>query len=286
MKYLPCFLLLTISIVSFSQEDPKQQVDVLFIGNSLTFYHDMPQQLQQMLHETHPHYNIAQSTFPGMSLSDHLDKIIMSKTEHSISVTPKVEGEITETEKVIQEKDWDIIIMQTGGVAVLIPENRKGVVNEAVKKVKSLATNPDCKFVIFNTWPSKNTYPKQYCYSAYQGPPEEGKKNCSPVLHSLEDELAVLNKAYQNTALETGIARTDNGSKFYAVIKNHPDIELYEDTYHPNENGAFLNACVFYTFLTGGDANQLKFTGNLNSETAGVLKEVSQQKPGISDNTF
>lgn len=286
MKHLPGFLMLIFSIVSFSQEDPKQQVDVLFIGNSLTYYHDMPQQLQQMLNETHPHYKIAQSTFPGMQLSGHLDQIIVSQTENSISTFPKVEGEVTQTEKVIQQKEWDIIIMQTGGVGLLIPENRKEVVNEAIEKVKILATNPNCKFVIFNTWPSKTTYPKQYCHSAQQGPPEPGKKNCSPVLHNLEDHLAVLNKAYQSTASETGIARTDHGSKFYTVIKNHPDIELYEDTYHPNENGAFLNACVFYTFLTESDATQLKFTGNLDPETAAVLKKVSQQKPGTSGNTF
>ncbi|THD65861.1 DUF4886 domain-containing protein [Robertkochia marina] len=283
MKYLPCFLMLIFSIFSFSQEDPKQQVDVLFIGNSLTYYHDMPLQVQQMLNETHPHFKIAQSTFPGMQLSGHLDQIIVSQTENSISTFPKVEGEVTQTEKVILQQDWDIIIMQTGGVGLLIPENRKDVVNEAIEKVKILATNPNCKFVIFNTWPHKNTYPKQYCHSAYPGPPEQGKKNCSPVLHSLEDELAVLNKAYQSTASETGIARTDHGSKFYTVIKNHPDIELYEDTYHPNENGAFLNACVFYTFLTGSDATQLKFTGNIHPETAAVLKEVSRQEERLFD---
>lgn len=54
-----------------SDRKPKE---VLFIGNSLTYYHDMPVMLQAMLNEKDIRINIHQSTFPGVSLSAHLAK--------------------------------------------------------------------------------------------------------------------------------------------------------------------------------------------------------------------
>ncbi len=65
----------------------------------------MPQSVQKMLNETDPNIKIEQSTFPGMSLSAHLDNIIESRTENGISTRKKVEGEITDTEKKIAKKN-------------------------------------------------------------------------------------------------------------------------------------------------------------------------------------
>jgi hypothetical protein len=93
-----------------------------------------------------------------------LDNIIESRTENGISARKKEDGETTETEIKIAENYWDIIIAQTGTVSVLIPENRDLKINKAVTDIKKLVSNPKCKFILFNTWPSKNEYPKQYCY--------------------------------------------------------------------------------------------------------------------------
>jgi len=54
---------ITVSCKSHSQ-DSTEELNVLFIGNSLTFYHDMPQMVQKMLNETNPNIKIHQSTFP------------------------------------------------------------------------------------------------------------------------------------------------------------------------------------------------------------------------------
>jgi hypothetical protein len=82
-----------------------EELNVLFIGNSLTYFYDMPQTLQMMLNETNPNIKIDQSTNPGQSLSGHLSDIITSRTENGISTRKKEEGEQTETEKKLAKKN-------------------------------------------------------------------------------------------------------------------------------------------------------------------------------------
>ncbi|MEH6538349.1 MAG: DUF4886 domain-containing protein [Psychroserpens sp.] len=255
----------------------SEELNVLFIGNSLTYFYDMPQTLQMMLNETHPNIKIDQSTFPGQSLSGHLSDIITSRTENGISTRKKEEGETTETEIKIAEKNWDIIILQTGTVSVLIPENRDLKVNKAISDIKKLVSNPKCKFILFHTWPSKNEYPEKYCYpSRMIDKSIEKERCCSQTLENLEQETKLINESYDLIAQKNNLLKSDNGNKFYEVLTNHTEIELYEDDIHPNKYGAFLNACVFYQMLTDKKASELKFNGEIEPKTAELLKQVAE----------
>lgn len=267
--------LITISCISKNKET-TDEVHVLFIGNSLTYFHDMPQTLQKMLHETNPNIHIEQSTFPGQSLSGHLSNIITSRTENGIHTRKKEEGEKTETEIKIAKKEWDIVILQTGTVSVLIPENRKLKVNKAISEIKNLVANPTCKFILFNTWPSKSEYPEKYCYpSMFIDPSIEKDQCCSPILHNLEQELKTINDSYDLVAKDNDLLKSDNGTKYYEVLTKHPEIELYEDNSHPNKYGSFLNACIFYEMLTNKKAAALTYNGSIEPETATLLKQIA-----------
>lgn len=246
----------------------SEELNVLFIGNSLTYYHEMPQTLQMMLNETNTYITIDQSTYPGYSLSQHLSRKNESTTEQRI---------ITLTEKKIVKKDWNIIILQTGTVRVLIPENRELKVNRAISRIKELATNKDCKFILFNTWPSKREYPKNYCCSGYSI--DKSIKvidYCSPIMRNLEQEIAIINESYSLVSKSNNIIKSDNGNKFYEARTAHPEIELYEDDIHPNKYGAFLNACVFYQMLTEKKASELKYNGKIEPKIAELLKKIAK----------
>ncbi|WP_255462885.1 DUF4886 domain-containing protein [Flavobacterium sp. GP15] len=144
MKKIVLILITLISISCKSQsKNTLKEINVLFIGNSFTYFHEMPQTVQKMINETNPNIKIDQITFPGMSLSGHLSDIITSKTENGISTRIKGENEKTETEIKIAEKIWDVIILQTGTVSVLIPENRELKVNKAISEIKRLVSNPN-----------------------------------------------------------------------------------------------------------------------------------------------
>ncbi|WP_010518611.1 DUF4886 domain-containing protein [Croceivirga radicis] len=272
-------LLIFFILVSFGckSQDTKgtEKINVLFIGNSLTYYHDMPETLQKMLNETTSNFSIEHSTFPGMSLDGHLNNIIESRTENGISTRKKEDGEKTETEIKLSEKEWDVIILQEGTVRLLIPEAKEFKVETAIVEIKKRISNQDCKFILFKTWPSKKEYPKQYCYSKWAiNHSLENDKYCSPEIESLEQEIALINKAYDSVAEKYGLTTSDNVNKIYEILTEHQDIDVYEDNIHPNKYGAFLNACVFYQMLTHKKASELKFNGEIEPNTAEILKKI------------
>lgn len=271
--------LITLATISCKSQQPEttDEIHVLFIGNSLTYFHDMPQTLQKMLNETNPNFKIEQSTFPGQSLSGHLSDIITSRTENGISTRKKEDGEKTETEIKIAEKKWDVVILQTGTVSVLIPENREIKVNKAITDIKKLVSNSNCKFILFQTWPSKNKYPDQYCYPSRSIDKSiEKDKCCSPVLESLAQESKLINESYTMVANKNDLVESNNGTKYFEVRTKYPEIELYEDESHPNENGAFLNACIFYQMLTDKKASDLIYNGEIETKTAKLLKHIAR----------
>lgn len=272
-------ILITLTTISCKsqQKDSAKEINVLFIGNSLTYFYDMPQMVQKMLNETNLNIRIEQSTFPGQSLDGHLSDIITSRTENGINTRKKEEGEKTETEIKIAEKKWDVVILQTGTISVLIPENRELITNKAISEIKKLVSNPNCKFILFNTWPSKNEYPKQYCYPSRMIDKSILKERCcSPTLENLEQETNLINESYDSVARKNNLLKSDNGNKFYEVLTNYPEIELYEDDSHPNKYGAFLNACIFYQMLTNKKASELKFTGEIEPKIAELLKQIAE----------
>ena len=109
-------ILTIICIILYScKSKPVEQVEklnILFIGNSLTYYHDMPKMVEHMLNEESADFYVEQAAFPGMTLNSHLNNIIYKREGDNIFTIRKSEFEITETEKIISSRSWDLIIIQ------------------------------------------------------------------------------------------------------------------------------------------------------------------------------
>lgn len=258
--------------------NPRNEKHVLLIGNSLTYFHDMPQTLQKMVLETNPEIKIEQSTFAGMSLNAHLSDIITSTTDNEVNTRKKKNDELTETEKKIAQRKWDMIVLQTGTVGVLIPENREYKVSNAISEIKTMVNNLNCKFILFSTWPSLDRYPKQYCYPAALIEKTLPKSEyCSPVMMNISQEVNEINKSYEALAKGNDLIQSSHGTKFYEVVIRHPEINLYDDESHPSPYGSFLNACIFYRMLTGKKASELLYNGDIEAEKAKILKSIADE---------
>ncbi|NIK91506.1 hypothetical protein GZ212_05025 [Mangrovimonas sp. CR14] len=77
-------------------------------------------------------------------------------------------------------------------------------------------------------------------------------------------------------AQENDLLKSNNGEKYFEVLTQFPELELYDDDIHPNKNGAFLNACIFYQLLTNKKAADLKYIGDIEPETAKLLKQIAE----------
>lgn len=249
------------------------EINVLFIGNSLTYFNNMPQVLQKMITETDPHIKVEQISYPGFSLYAHLEHIIEESSEGNVKTRKKRPGEVTETEKKIQEKNWDIIVMQTGGVNILIPKIRNRKVNPAIQEIIRLS-NCEAKYLLFNTWTTEINYPQEYCYPAavIDRTAKPGEKFCSPEILNEEAYAELLESGYHELANDNALTLTDHAEVFKKVREEHPDIALLEDEMHPSKYGAFLSASVFYESITGKKAGDLRYTADLEEEIAKTLK--------------
>lgn len=232
----------------------------------------MPQILQKMMDETHPNIEIEQITFPGVSLDSHINYMIDPNKENSRY--EKQPSDTTSTEKMILQKNWDVIVLQEGTVRLLIPEARDSLTIPAIKKIKKLATNKQCRFILFHTWNSnRNDFPKEYCYpsSIITGIIDD-TKFCSEIINNPAEEAVLIDHSYSSAAEATQIEKSNNGTIAYDFVKTHPNINIYEDDQHPSKEGAFLNACIFYKMLTDENPSKLKFNGDLNTEYATTIK--------------
>ncbi|MEM0543853.1 DUF4886 domain-containing protein [Flavobacterium sp. j3] len=262
----------------------EDKINILFIGNSLTYYHDMPKTLQAMLNEKSNNFNIEQSTFPGMTLKSHLEDIIINSSKDNIRVREKSLNELTETEKKLQEKNWDFIILQDVTQNQYFPEVTKEVTEPTILKIKQQVKNKDCTFIIFSTWPSIGDYPrKKMCipkhyfdWKKYYVNEEVSNKEkfCSTEIINLEEDIKILNESYNNIKEVNNLLVSNHPNLHYKVRTNFPEIELYDDDYHPSEIGSFLNALEFYRIFSNEKVDKLQYNGKLDSETAKKLKNI------------
>ncbi|WP_400077285.1 DUF4886 domain-containing protein [Winogradskyella sp. R77965] len=273
-------IIIAFTIISCKSQNQKstEKLNVLFVGNSFTFYHEMPQMVQTMLNETNPNIQIHQSTFPGMFLLDHLEKTIISRDAESINVRKKKDTEVTETEIKLSERKWDVIILQEGTVRVMIPELRNYKVDSAIKKIKAFVNNPNCRYILFSTWASKSEYPLEYCYPGMliDLTLEKEEEYCSENIENLEQHNDIINSVYQELADNNKIERSNHTNLFLNIRKEHPEIELFDDSFHPSVYGSFLSACEFYQLLTDKNASGIKYNGGIESDLAGILKKTAE----------
>jgi hypothetical protein len=229
----------------------QDSVNVLFIGNSFTYYHDMPQTLQKMLDERGLKFKIQQSTFPGATLSDHLTRV---KNEGGCW-RRALATEVPPTVSILLSQKWDIVVLQNGTYQLLVPESAKNNYEAALIKLDSIVKSRHARTVLYQPF-SDNKYPTQICY------PGDFISAQMPVkYHSFNTQINYCSDSFQNSAQEFDALKkecfkasqlincdiADVGSAFERCKKQYTEIQLYEaDNEHPSVAGSYLIACIFF----------------------------------------
>lgn len=211
-------------------ENPK---DVLFIGNSLTYYNDMPLTLQAMLNEKGIKINIHQSTFSGVSLSDNLTK--------------------SETLTKLNSKNWDYVVLQEATVRVLIDEVIEYNVEPTIIKFDSIIKLKKAKMILYQSYPVSE-YPNKYCYPSFLIKPEIPEvQYCSDSLLNSVQEFNKIEASFKRISELITCEIAPVGLSFELCKRKYPELMLFESSSdkHPSRLGSYLIACVFYRHLTG-----------------------------------
>ncbi len=260
----------------------KGRVKVLFVGNSLTYYHDMPKTVQKMIDEQHMEISVQQMAFPGSSLAAHLSQTTVKGNQPSTALK---KGELSATSKKILNEKWDYVILQEGTIGYVIPETRKYAVETAVAKLDSMIKLSGGKTILYQAFVQGTKYPVRYCHQGlvikaqvadFSLPLDTRKQYCSDSFLSHGYEFNAVKVACNEIATEINAQLARVGDAFELANKEFPEIGLCDgDEIHPSKEGAYLIACVFYKTITGKSPVTLKYNGALKNNTAAKLRKIA-----------
>ncbi|MDA0781073.1 MAG: hypothetical protein PQ612_00915 [Rickettsiales bacterium] len=221
----------------------RKKVEVLFIGNSFTYYNQMPDMLSAIskFNGNSAYYIESDSVaYGGFTLEKHWEK--------------------KQALQKINSKKWDYIIFQ-GQSSTMVSVNGKNSFDNYLKAfVESIrSVSPDTRIILFSTW-------------SYHENSSFYFKNGIDYFTMLKDTQ----EGYYQFAkkFNTGVVYT--GTPFYEANKR--GINPYSDGHHPNRNGSYLVAILFYKNLIS-DANvnceDIKFAYGINEKVCNSMKEIA-----------
>lgn len=239
------FLFCSLSILAFAQNlTPKK---ILFIGNSYTGANDLPQLVYNVCNSTGDSLSVASFSPGGQRLEEHA-----------------AEGSPARNE--IESGQYDFVVLQEQSQIPSFPENQvQSLFYPNVKKLDSAIhmANTCSKTILYMTWGRKNG----------------DDMNCSnwPPVCTYKGMDSLLNLRYTQAAQDNHCLISPVGATWNYVIRNHPNIELYDgDGSHPNLNGSYLAACCFYTIIHQKSPLNIQFN-MLDSTTAQILKNAANE---------
>jgi hypothetical protein len=191
----------------------KDSLRVLFIGNSYTYFNNLPRQVQAMAELDSAARPIAfRMVAPGgMTLKGHLAG--------------------NDAVPAIKSQKWDVVVLQEQS-ALANPVMRAGVPEPgapdvffaAARALDSIIKQVKARTVLYETW-SRVGQPQQ------------------------TETIAL---AYEKIAKELGATLAPVGRAFATVRSERPAIALnIEDKSHPTAAGSYLAACVLYETISG-----------------------------------
>ncbi len=240
---------------------------VLFIGNSFTYYNDIPSLFAEIANSAgavvevesivHGSYNLARYANPD-DVADPTDD-------------PNMQGDGKTVDETLRANDdYDIIILQEQSTR---PVDNYNAFLSAARTLKQRIdeTQTDCDVYLYATW----------------GFPA-GLNGTYTTVPALE---AALRSAYSDVAKAIGAGVCSVGEAFTYVYEHYrydeaagTGIDLYFDDNndgnrtndrHPSYAGSYLAACVHAATILGIDPRSVTFTGSLSEETATILQNVA-----------
>ncbi len=257
-------LLIAFCLLPSSQAQQKahsqqaQKLRILFIGNSYTYFNNLPQMLA----------GLAASAKPSRSIETEM-VTVGGATLKSLWAGGK-------PQEALARGKWDYVVLQeqsTLGMGQVVngipqisdPKNFHESARMIDAEIKRLGAKP----IFYMTWARQDSPEKQ------------------PLL---TDAYLSIGKELNDMVVPVGLA-------WQAALKARPDFALHiVDKSHPNPAGSYLAACVFYATLYGQSPEGLsaRITGtiidhtgkvsdaqgeliNLNKEDAAFLQRVAWQ---------
>lgn len=247
--YCGVFMVLFFSAAAFttacvqdgSVQEVKNATKILFIGNSITYFNDMPGMLRKMAQETGKNVFVAQAVMGGAKVSDHCKS--------------------SRTRKKIAAKKWDYVIIQQAQAYVAFPKDHKYILPHIRELKDRIFENCGKTKIVFfmdmSLLKGIHWYGKYYSYSESQD---------------------MLSRGTLKIAKKMDFLVAPVGRAWAEIVKDHPEINLYHpDGVHPSYTGSYLQACVYFATIFRESAAGNRFIGKLDEKTAALLQSAASK---------
>lgn len=211
---------LVIGIIAFSQQasaEKKPFFDVLFIGNSYTYWNKVPKILFMMINHNEKSpikMNVDSATAPGVHMLDQwLLKTPLQK---------------------IRSKEWHFVVLQNQSNWACFPQMRRDYLQYGrmfADEIRSAGAVP----VVVETWPKE--------------PGSQWYKDI-PRIKNFAYMYGRLRKHTKEVATHLNAELVPINYYWVKAMEQAPNIRLYNDGSHTSLAGAYLNALVYYKFFT------------------------------------
>ncbi len=222
---------------------------VLFLGNSFTFYNDMPGMFEQLSHS-------------GGIMADVYD-LTEGSYRLSMFCDPKDElGAVTL--EALEDYDWDYVVLQEQSRLPTAPEMVELEMRPSAQDLDGRIRAANGQTVLLMTWAYEDGDDWEWLGQRLVTTREEMQTQLAGTYIEVADELDAL-------LAPAGIA-------FLRCAAEHPEIVLWdeEDGMHPAPAGTYLGACVLYATLYDQSPVGLEYVPEaLDAETAAVLQQVA-----------
>ena len=234
------------SIISFccSSQETKR---VLFLGNSYTYYNDLPQLLEDV----------------ASSAGD----VIIKDSNTPGGYTLELHSQNTGSYIKIRSGDWDFVVLQEQSQRPSLTEAEVETLvypyarqlNDSIVKY-----NPCGETAFYMTWGRKNG----------------DASNCTiwPPVCTYEGMDDLLRQRYLYMANDNQAVTSPVGAVWRYLRENSPQLELYDpDESHPSLLGSYAGAITFYTTFFRKNPNLVTYDAGLPTADAAAIKNAVEQ---------
>lgn len=255
-----CKLLILIALCSWQKLNAQDSL--LFIGNSLTYYNDMPEMFSEICSNLKINVYVECSARPGYSLTNHVSSYVYKKRGFNVNSPPnnrilKIKYKVDTlkpilptTISLIKENNFDQVIIQ---------EQPNYLFNETLRDSLSFPALDSLKY-------HSGQESKFYISSLYTGRGLEKScltvKKCStggcdfvyycpPEFKSYGQLCDSLNSYAENMALKVNGKVLPITDVFEFFRLNLPELSLYKQGNHPTKEASFILASVYVACIYG-----------------------------------
>ena len=208
-------------------------LNVLFLGNSLMYYNDMPQIFASIATAAGKQVRVVSVTKGSATLSDFADESTVVGAQ-AISL--------------LKNECWDVVVIEPSRRISPYETSVREAELASAKKLQELARTAGGEIVLYAVWGNNNGSVVEFhaltpTNMTRVATHPMSRKPHTDFLHAVCAEFA--------EALE-GVRIAEVGYAFENSIARYPDVELYHtDQRHPSQNGSYLAACVIYGTIFG-----------------------------------